>query len=108
MTVVQFPCNILASSGAVRTGGQRGRLLEICSEVQQNAVADEVSALLAVVRPILQGILMSLKHELVSDLGGYPEIRLRMLARARRPGDGDTGICSRTRSTTQSPEVNQS
>lgn len=67
--------------------------MEIRSEVQQSAVADEVSALVAVVRPILQGILLSLKHEVVADLGGYENIKLRMLARARRPGDGDTGIC---------------
>ncbi|GAA4290937.1 hypothetical protein [Mycobacterium paraffinicum] len=67
--------------------------MEIRSEVQQNVVADEVSALIAVVRPILQGILMSLKHEVVADQGGHSEIRLRTLARVRRPGDGDTGIC---------------
>lgn len=67
--------------------------MEIRSEVQQSVVADEVSALVAVVRPILQGILLSLKQEVVADQGGHSNIKLRTLARVRRPGDGDTGIC---------------
>lgn len=67
--------------------------VEIRSEVQQNIIADEVSALIAVVRPILQGILFSLKQEALEDAGGLADIKLRTLARARRAGDGDTGIC---------------
>lgn len=67
--------------------------VEIRSEVQQNPVADEVTALVAVARPILHGILFSLKKEAADDAGGINNIRLRTLARARRPGDGDTGIC---------------
>lgn len=67
--------------------------MEIRSEVQQSEVADEVSALIAVVRPILQGILLSLKREVVDDQGGHAAIKLRTLGRLRRPGDGDTGIC---------------
>jgi hypothetical protein len=67
--------------------------VEIRSEVQQNPIADEVSALIAVVRPILQGVLFSLKREAVQDAGGHAHIKLRTLARARRAGDGDTGIC---------------
>jgi hypothetical protein len=67
--------------------------VEIRSEVQQAAVADEVSALIAVARPILQGVLYSLKKEALDDAGGLNGIKLRALGRARRAGDGDTGIC---------------
>lgn len=86
------------SSGLLAPGCHREpqggrRALEIRSEVQQSHVADEVSALIAVVRPILQGILLSLKAEVVADQGGHANIKLRTLARVRRPGDGDTGIC---------------
>lgn len=62
-------------------------------EAQQNPVADEVSAITAVVRPILMGVLLALKHDVVAQCGGYGAITLRMLARLYRPGDGDCGIC---------------
>jgi hypothetical protein len=67
--------------------------MEIRRELQRSEVADEVSAITAVVRPILIGILYSLKRETVADEGGHENVRLRTLARLRRPGDGDTGIC---------------
>ncbi|MEU8737020.1 MULTISPECIES: hypothetical protein [Streptomyces] len=67
--------------------------MEIRSEVQIAPVADEVSAITAVVRPILEGILYSLKQEVVAQAGGYDELKLHMLARLQRPGDGDCGIC---------------
>ena len=60
---------------------------------QLNPVADEVLALTAVVRPILSGVLYSLKNEVVAGVGGYENVTLRMLDRLRRPGDGDCGIC---------------
>lgn len=67
--------------------------IEIRSEVQQNPVADEVSALIAVVRPILTGLLYGLKLEVVEQVGGYQDIALKLLPRLYRPGDGDCGIC---------------
>jgi len=67
--------------------------MDIRAQVQQNAVADEVSALLAVVRPILIGLLYGLKGEVVREAGGSDNVKLLMLARLRRPGDGDCGIC---------------
>lgn len=67
--------------------------MQIRSEVQLSAVADEVSAITAVVRPILTGILYSLKADIVAEAGGTDEVKLKMLPRLRRPGDGDTGIC---------------
>jgi hypothetical protein len=60
---------------------------------QLNPVADEVLALTAVVRPILRGVLYSLKDDVVSEAGGYENVKLKMLSRLRRPGDGDCGIC---------------
>lgn len=67
--------------------------MEIRSEQQLHPVADEVSAITAVVRPILGGILFSLKGDVVSEAGGRDSVKLKMLPRLRRAGDGDTGIC---------------
>lgn len=62
-------------------------------ESQKNPVAEEVSALTAVTRPILEGILYSVKRDIAKKLGGYEKISLDMLARIYRPGDGDCGLC---------------
>lgn len=67
--------------------------MEIREQLQQSEVADEVSAMTAVVGPILHGILFSLKQDVASEVGGYQHVKLKMLPRLRRPGDGDTGIC---------------
>lgn len=67
--------------------------MQIRSEEQLNPVADEVSAVTAVVRPILTGILYSLKADILAEAGGADGVKLKMLPRLRRPGDGDTGIC---------------
>lgn len=67
--------------------------MEVRSEVQQNPVADEVSSLIAIVRPILTGILYATKRDIISQTGGYENTTLEMLGRVYRPGDGDCGIC---------------
>ena len=67
--------------------------MKIREQLQINPVADEESAITAVVRPILLGILFSLKGDVVAEVGGYEHVKLKMLPRLRRPGDGDTGIC---------------
>jgi hypothetical protein len=67
--------------------------IQIRVEQQQNPVADEVSAITAVVRPILEGTLWALKGEVVRAVGGHAEISLALLARLYRPGDGDVGLC---------------
>lgn len=67
--------------------------LKLRLEWQRNAVADEVSALTAVVRPILQGVLFALKRDVVAEVGGYENVKIKMLPRLYRPGDGDCGIC---------------
>ena len=67
--------------------------IELRKEVQQSPVADEVSALIAVVRPILTGLLMSLKEEVAAEAGTKEQLKVFMLGRLRRKGDGDVGIC---------------
>ncbi len=67
--------------------------LEVRVENQQNPVAAEVPALIAVIRPILEGLLFSLKDQVTEDAGGLDNIKMRMLPRLYRAGDGDCGIC---------------
>jgi hypothetical protein len=68
-------------------------VLIIHQEKQLNPVAGEVQALLAVVGPILKGVLYALKKEIAEQAGDYENMKLFMLARARKQGDGDCGIC---------------
>jgi hypothetical protein len=67
--------------------------LEIRREKQLNPVGDDVLALTAVVRPILTGVLSALKADVVAEAGGHDNVKLKMLPRLYRPGDGDVGIC---------------
>lgn len=67
--------------------------LDLRSEIQNNPIADEVSALTAIVRPILVGLLNSLQRDVVEKAGGREKIDLQMLGRLRLKGDGDCGIC---------------
>ncbi|MBK6358205.1 MAG: hypothetical protein IPF44_16610 [Betaproteobacteria bacterium] len=68
-------------------------VINVRVETQLNPVADEVSAIVAVIRPILYGLLHALKREVVEEVGGFNEVKLFMLPRLYRPGDGDCGIC---------------
>lgn len=70
-----------------------GAVMRIQREQQLNPVADEVLALTAVVRPILTGVLYALKQDIVAEAGGYENVKLKMLPRLYRAGDGDCGIC---------------
>lgn len=67
--------------------------VKILQEVQQSPVADIYSAHIAIIRPILSGLLYSLKQDVVAEVGGYDNVKLKMLPRLRREGDGDVGIC---------------
>jgi hypothetical protein len=67
--------------------------LQLRLEFQESPVADEVSAVTAITRPILTGILYGLKTQVAQQAGGYENLKLFMLPRLRRPGDGDIGIC---------------
>lgn len=66
--------------------------IEVRREEQLNDVGDQVLALTAVIRPILAGILYALKADVVSEAGGYENVKLKMLPRLYRQGDGDVGI----------------
>lgn len=68
-------------------------VMRVQEQRQLNPVADEVLALTAIVRPILRGVLYSLKQDVVAEAGGYENVKLKMLPRLRREGDGDCGIC---------------
>ncbi|NOT42861.1 MAG: hypothetical protein HOP13_20470 [Alphaproteobacteria bacterium] len=67
--------------------------MQIQEEQQLGPVEDEVLALTAVVRPILTGTLYALKQDVVREAGGYEQVKLKMLPRLYRAGDGDCGIC---------------
>jgi len=67
--------------------------LQLRLEIQNNPIADVVSALIAVVRPILLGTLYALKREIVREVGDYDRIKLKLLPRLYRRGDGDCGLC---------------
>lgn len=77
---------------AINTGASLSTIT-IRSETQRNAIAGEVVALIAVVRPILDGLLHSLKSDVAEEAGGLARVKLKMLPRLYRAGDGDCGIC---------------
>jgi hypothetical protein len=67
--------------------------MEIREERQQNEVADEVSALIAVTRPIINGVLQSIRTEMIEAIDATREdLPLKTLGRLRKQGDGDTGV----------------
>ena len=67
--------------------------MDIRQERQLNPIDDEVLALTAVVRPILSGVLYGIKADVAKEAGGFDNVKLKMLPRLRREGDGDIGIC---------------
>lgn len=67
--------------------------MEIRRARQLNRVGDDVLALTAVVRPILAGLLNALKADVVAEAGGRENVKLMMIPRLYRQGDGDVGIC---------------
>jgi hypothetical protein len=66
--------------------------MKVFVEKQLNAINSEVTALVSVVRPILTGILYGIKEDVANELNGYENIKLKMLPRLYRPGDGDVGV----------------
>ncbi|HET6168866.1 MAG TPA: hypothetical protein VFE01_01745, partial [Terracidiphilus sp.] len=66
--------------------------IDVRKEIQKSPVADEVSALVALVRPILSGLLFSLKEDIANEVGGYQAVKLKLLPRLRLKGDGDVGV----------------
>lgn len=66
--------------------------LRLFIDKQISSIDSEVTALISIVRPILTGILFSTKQDVAAEFGGYENIKLKMLPRIYRPGDGDVGI----------------
>lgn len=83
--------SVLVSPGRESAGDIMAIQLRL--ELQRNPVADEVSAITAVVRPILTGLLYGIKADVVAEVGGYDKVKLKMLPRLYKPGDGDCGLC---------------
>jgi hypothetical protein len=66
--------------------------VQLRQERQNNPVADEFSALVAVTRPILAGLLHSVAAEQLEPHGGPTGIKLKALGRVRKANDGDLGV----------------
>jgi hypothetical protein len=66
--------------------------MEIWEGRQNNPVADEVSALVAVTGSVIAGVLRSLSATAPSAIGGRDGLPLRLLGRVRKETDGDCGI----------------
>lgn len=66
--------------------------MELRQERQRNPVAEDVSALLAVTRPIIVGLLHSIGEQYLEPHGGRANMRLADLGRVRKASDGDLGI----------------
>jgi hypothetical protein len=65
--------------------------VEIREDRQSRPAADEVDALVAVIRPVLVGALQSISDEVVNVFGERDQLPLRMIGRLRKRGDGDCG-----------------
>lgn len=68
-------------------------MVELTKCIQTNSVHSEYEALFSVIYPILEGLALSLNKDIVSQVGGYDKITLRLFTDLYRPGDGDCGIC---------------
>ncbi|WIE75198.1 hypothetical protein [Curtobacterium sp. MCSS17_007] len=67
-------------------------MIQIRQEHQLNPVSEPVSALVAVTRPILVGLLHSIGEEYLEPHGGREGLRLKNLGRVRKASDGDLGV----------------
>jgi hypothetical protein len=61
-------------------------------ERQKSPVAEDVSALIAVTRPVIAGLLHSVADEQLEPHGGSKRIKLMHLGRVRKTNDGDLGV----------------
>lgn len=67
--------------------------MQLITEKQVNPIESEVLARISIIRPILTSLLIGIKQDVVNELGGIENIKLKMLPRAYRPGAGDIGFC---------------
>ncbi len=68
-------------------------MVDIAKCIQTNDVNSEYEALFSVIHPILNGLIMTLKKDIVNQVGGYDKISLELFTRLYEPCDGDCGIC---------------
>ncbi|GAB3061159.1 hypothetical protein [Sediminivirga luteola] len=66
--------------------------MKVREEIQAAPVAEDVTALIAVTRPIIAGLLHSIGEEYLAVHGGRENIRLGDLGRLRKSNDGDLGV----------------
>lgn len=66
--------------------------MEVREERQINEIAEDVSALVAVTRPVIAGLLHSIGEEFLVPHGGRENMRLADLGRVRKANDGDLGV----------------
>ncbi len=67
--------------------------MQLISEKQNALIQSEVLARIALIRPLLTSLLTGIKNDVMLELGGMSNIKLKMLPRAYRPGAGDIGFC---------------
>lgn len=70
-----------------------GSIMQLITETQISPIESEVLARISIIRPILTSLLIGIKKDVVDELGGRENIKLKMLPRAYRPGAGDIGFC---------------
>jgi hypothetical protein len=66
--------------------------MQLREERQLRPVSEDVSALVAVTRPIIAGLLHSIGEEFLIPHGGREKMRLADLGRVRKANDGDLGV----------------
>ena len=67
--------------------------MKLLIETQANPIDSEVLARISIVRPILTALLVGIKQEVLTELGGIENVKTFMFTRAYRDGCGDVGFC---------------
>ncbi len=62
-------------------------------QIQQDAIAEATRARYAMVIPILTGMLLSTKRDIIEQAGGYDKVTLELFTRIYIEHPGDHGIC---------------
>lgn len=60
-------------------------MVDITKCIQTNDVHSEYEALFSVIHPILYGLAMTLKQDIVKQVGGYDKISLELFTRLYEP-----------------------
>lgn len=68
-------------------------IMKLITETQVSPIESEVLARISIIRPILTSLLLGIKKDVLQELGGIENVKLKMLPRAYRQGNGDIGFC---------------